>query len=115
MFGESEKIIGFNLDSDKIHFGKVPRNAVSSKRFITVTNGFNYGVDVLLGTEGELGEWLYSEIKENNETFIANYFYLAPNESREVTFYLIPPEEAEVDKKYEGAIRFVIMRHKLFG
>jgi len=111
----SEKRIGFNLDKDKIHFGLVPREVSSSERFVTISNKWKHGIDVMITGEGALGEWLYSEIKENGETLVTDYFYLEPDESKEVTLFVIPPGEAEANKIYEGTIKIILKRHRLFN
>ncbi|MBU0456914.1 MAG: hypothetical protein KKD75_02105 [Nanoarchaeota archaeon] len=111
----SEKKIGFNLDKDALHFGIVPIGAVSSKRFVTITNKWNYGVDVLLSGKGDIKDWVNFETKMDNGTYNINGFYLEPKEERNISVYLIPSNDAKVGEHYEGYVRFTLKRNKLFG
>ncbi|MBU1111240.1 MAG: hypothetical protein KJ896_00540 [Nanoarchaeota archaeon] len=110
------KNAGFNLDPDKIHFGKVSKDFGSANRYINLNNSWDYGVDTYVTVWGELAEHeVVLEYDVGNETVKSKSVYLEPYESKDVKLYLIPSKDSEIGKFYDGTIKFTIKRHKLFG
>jgi len=110
----SDKQIGFNLDKDKFHFGIVPKGARSSTRYITVTNKWNYDIDVLITGEGELASWVYSKINKGDEEIIVSRITLKPSESKKITVFLVPPKDIEIGF-YEGTIKITLKKKHFFN
>ena len=90
---------GFNLNSDKLHFGRTtsPGNA---ERGITVTNQYTEPLMVTIQTYGDIGGWVY--IKDYTHLF-------EPNESRAVMLGVnVPPGRSYGD--YNGTITVLFSR-----
>ncbi len=102
----SKEKVGFNLDSDKIHFGIVKKGGSSSLRFLEIENKRTYPVEIIIKSKGEIEDWVYCYLKNIPET-IQKTFILEPEEKVELVIGLIPGEEAEIGKKYTGEIKII--------
>lgn len=91
--------IGFNTDTDAIHFGTIPRGNMGSRN-ITIENSEHASARILIKTYGEISGWV--DVSENN-------FVLKKGEKRDVKFTIILPEGIE-KKKYSGTARIMLMR-----
>lgn len=96
---EVDNKIGFNLDSDAIHFGTVPAgNKIT--RYMSINHSRGKPIRIGLKAFGEMGKWLdYSD----------NGFVLEKNKKRIITLTLYVPEDASVSK-YNGKLRVYIKR-----
>ena len=75
----TDKIIGFNVGTDAVHFGKVPSEKATGRsadaiRELTVNSG-DSDVKVTIKTSGDMGSWV---------TIEPNEFYLNKNQSKVV-------------------------------
>jgi len=85
--------MGFDLGPGNLNFGQIiPGYSVS--REITITNTFDSPTITKIKSSGAISEYLV--VSENN-------FILQPNESRNISFSLFPPEGIEL-KEYPGQI-----------
>lgn len=91
--------MGFNIDTDAIHFGRVPLGG-SSKKQINLTNNKEFDVLIVVQKDSEINDWI--SIGENK-------FVLVPGENKEVSISIKIPLDAEYDK-YEGKIKVVSLR-----
>ena len=101
---EVKNKIGFNVDTDKIHFGGLPPGGMS-EREIVISHDFDFPVKVSIKTSGELAE--YVTVSDNN-------FILSPLESKKITFYAIIDEDVPLGN-YTGNARFEFRRPSLFN
>ena len=86
----TDKTIGINVDTDSIHFGKVPSEKISGRsaeaiKELTVYSG-DANVKVTVKTSGELGQWVTAEPKE---------FYLEKNQTKTIVLTAKVPYDAE--------------------
>jgi hypothetical protein len=91
--------IGFNLDSDALHFGIVPPGGVGNRN-ITITNNFNQDCIVNIKFQGEMSDWL--DVSENN-------FELKQNEKKDLKFVIKPPEYMG-KKDYNSKIIMIFLK-----
>jgi len=85
--------MGFDLGPGNLNFGQIiPGYSVS--REIIITNTFESPTITKIESSGTISEYLV--VSQNN-------FILQPNESRNITFSLFPPEGIEL-KEYPGQI-----------
>ena len=94
--------IGFNLDSDAMHFGKMPSGG-SSERFIVLKNNRNRSVGIRIYGQGEISKYM---LVEENE------FFLGPGESRKIRFAVMAPNTITTNG-VDGKI-IIEIRRKLF-
>jgi len=102
---EIGKTVGFNLDPDAIHFGRLPAGGLG-KRDVYVNNTFEVPALVVIKISGDKAdEWVYPS--DNN-------FVLQPGESKKITLYCeVPKEINEEDyagKKFKGIILILLKR-----
>ena len=90
---------GINVDTDAVHFGKIPPGA-SGSRELTVTAG-NYDTMVVFEHYGSIAEW--TSVSDN-------YIMLKPNESREVMVQVTIPEDIVPLVYRNGTLRIVFRR-----
>jgi hypothetical protein len=91
--------IGFNLATDKLHFGRTTTPG-SGEHAITVRNQYTRPLIVTIETYGEIGSWVYP--KEYNQTF-------KPNESRDITLEVNVPSNISYGD-HNGTIRVLFLR-----
>lgn len=88
-FGMDENI-GINVDTDAIHFGKVPsqkltgRSAEATRELIVSSGEAN--VRAVVKTSGELGQWVTAEPKK---------FHLAKNQTQTIVLTARVPYDTE--------------------
>lgn len=104
----SDEKIGFNLDKDQVHFGIVKKGMSSSLRFIEINNNRAYPVEVIIGGQGEIKDWLFSYLKEDEEVKGPKY-RLEAGANKTITLGLVPDKEAEVGK-YTGEIKILVKK-----
>ena len=85
--------LGFNLDPDALHFGKVPPGQ-SSERGLIITNNRTIPLNARLYFSGEIGGWV---LPEEWQTLVE------PGESREVKLTATAPSSAATGN-YTGKI-----------
>ena len=76
------RAIGFNLDTDALHFGTVMPGA-RAERAVTLTNPYAFPVKVIV--KADPNEWI---------SLSQNPFYIPPHASRSVLFTLHVPDTA---------------------
>jgi Abnormal spindle-like microcephaly-assoc'd, ASPM-SPD-2-Hydin len=85
--------MGFDLGPGNLNFGQIIPG-YSASREITITNTFDSPTITKIKSSGAISEYII--VSQNN-------FILQPNESRNITFSLFPPEGIEL-KEYPGQI-----------
>lgn len=90
---------GFNLDTDKIHFGTLPPGNNAERKFEVQNIDYNR-IKVNVKSYGEFKDWIY--VNKNN-------FYLGKGETEEVKVVAYVPENAEI-KTYEGKLKIIFTR-----
>jgi hypothetical protein len=78
--------VGFNLDTDALHFGIVPP-AGTGTRNITITNEYNRDCKVNINIDGKMKDWF--EISNNN-------FEFKENQSENIMFKINPPIDTKI-------------------
>jgi len=91
--------IGFNLDTDSMHFGISTSPGYAGRSFI-LSHDNEKPLRVEIKIYGEMADWVY--IKENS-------FVLEPNVSKEVKFEVYVPENIE-QGHYNGTIKIFFKR-----
>lgn len=109
-FTGENKVAGFNLDTDKLHFGDIPPESPSAYRTMTFTNIYPYPVTVTITADGEMAEWIRYEYSATvtNEKLT---FSLQPEEIVSVRFLLDLSQRPYTVGVSEGELRFVIQRN----
>jgi len=92
-------IIGFNADTDGIHFGVLSKSS-TGKRVVHINNTYDTEVIVVIKKYGELKDLVL--ITPNN-------FILQPNEKKDVEFSIQVPENMSVGN-YTGFVKVNILR-----
>jgi len=100
----TDKIIGINVGTDAIHFGKVPSMKISGTsaqaiRELTVYSG-DADVKVTVKTSGELGQWVTAEPSK---------FYLGKNQTKAVTLTARMPYDIEPGV-YTGKVTVIMLK-----
>ncbi|MEW6063215.1 MAG: hypothetical protein AB1571_02500 [Nanoarchaeota archaeon] len=90
--------VGFNVNTDKIYFGIVPKGA-SSKRIITITN-FNISSNIIIEKKGEFADWVYLDEKT---------FLMKPNEIKNITVTVTVPKNAKYGN-YTSKLKILFAR-----
>ena len=90
---------GFNLDTDKLHFGGVFPGG-SSERGVIIVNNRDFPLKARFYMSGEIGSWVKPE---------DNPIYLQPSENRTVKFTAKAPENAEFGN-YTGEVTVVFKK-----
>jgi hypothetical protein len=102
-----ENEAGFNLDSDKIHFGNVPVGSGGAFREMSVTNVYDEKVKIYLIDFGNIDEQVYFEI--DGGSYESYGFILDVNETK--NFRLIfRNEDTLVGDYYSGTLRIVTQK-----
>jgi hypothetical protein len=91
--------LGFNVDTDAVHFGVTQPGSVGM-RPIKVTAGEFLSL-VSIEASGEMSGWI---------TISENDFILQPYENRSVQVYLQVPEDAEMGGYFKGTLRVVFRK-----
>ena len=91
--------IGFNIDTDAIHFGRVLPGGNSIKQ-INLTNNKEFDVLIVIQKKSEINDWII--IGENK-------FVLVPRENKEVNISIKIPLDTEYDL-YEGKIKVISVK-----
>ncbi len=89
--------VGFNLDKDMMHFGKIPLGG-SGERSFEISNTKNFPISAKIYATGSISR--YIDIKDNN-------IRLRPGETRQITAIAYAPLGAE-KTGYTGTIRIEI-------
>jgi len=97
LYVEGAKRVGFNVDTDAVHFGIVPPGA-SGERIVVVETDVEARVRVK--SSGELAKWV--SVSDND-------FVLGRDELKEISITTSVPEDAEIGK-YEGEITISLYR-----
>ena len=95
--GES---IGFNADTDAVHFGKVLPGGTAS-RIINITHGYDHDVKITLSSEGNISQWIYYD---------PNVFTLPPSTMQSLKIMIQVPSSAELGY-YAGNIYITIRKN----
>lgn len=90
------RIVGMNVDTDKIYFGTIAPGG-GSFRSMTVTAG-PYRSLVSIQSTGDISEWVY--VSDNN-------FVIEANESMKVEVSVRIPENEEIPGYRDGVMRIV--------
>src|SRR3989339_290659 len=106
-----EKEIGFNLDSDKIHFGNVPMFSNGAYREIMITNIYDEDVKIFLSDSGKIDEYVYFEI--DGSYYEKNNFILGENETK--TFKVVFDNDDLPLGYYDGEIKIVVRKFFKFS
>jgi len=85
---------GMNIDTDAIHFGKVPPGATSGRRMLV--SGGDQRTQVTFETSGQLSGWV--SVSENN-------FILEPHQNKSVDINLAVPATAHAPDYLRGTLR----------
>jgi len=91
--------IGFNIDTDAIHFGTLPKGA-EGKRKITIENKFDRTVRTNIKIGKDISKFI--SVSENN-------FKLKANEEKNVTFIAKAPLDEEF-RMYNSTVRIFFTR-----
>lgn len=91
--------VGFNLDTDALHFGIVMSPGYAG-RSIVVTHPLDRPLQVVIQTSGEIAPWVEANYWE---------FVLQPGETKSVLFELYCPEGVEPGN-YSGNVRVTFKR-----
>lgn len=59
-------VLGFNLDSDKLHFGNVPNNSIYAYRNIEFENIYDYPIELEFESSGEMSKYITYEYLNQN-------------------------------------------------
>jgi hypothetical protein len=101
MLVKIDDVIGINVENSSLNFGRTyPGSLVYRK--VNLTNNFDFPITVSILNAGEISDFVY--VSENN-------FLLAPDELRQVTYYVNVPMDAEY-RNFTGKSR-VIFKRKL--
>ncbi|MBS3162308.1 hypothetical protein J4467_00095 [Candidatus Woesearchaeota archaeon] len=101
-----ENEVGFNLDTDKIHFGNVPLNSGGAYRQMSITNVYDEDVKVFLSDSGMINEFVYFEVDGEN---YENYnFVLKSNETKD--YKIVFKNENLPLGYYDGEIKIVVRK-----
>ncbi len=88
--------LGFNLDKDKVYFGKVtPEN--SGTRDVILEHSYNSSLRVKLFKDGEISNWV---------SIGTNDFLLNPSEKKNVPLTVTVPENTQFGN-YTGTLKIV--------
>ena len=91
--------IGFDVTTEKLHFGMVTPGG-SSTRDLIIANEFSRPLIVQIKTSGKLASWVAPSV---------NNFILQPNETKNVTMVAVAPEDAKYGN-YTGKVKIVFRR-----
>lgn len=103
----SSSEIGFNLDSDKLHFGDVPINSPYAYRNIEFQNVYDYPVSIKLISMGEMSD---SISYEYNGTQYSNLiFSLAPGQVNNIK--VIYSDSSNEEGFLKGKLILIFLRN----
>ena len=91
--------IGFNLDTDAIHFGTVGPGR-SSEREVIINHAYNFPMNVVITTTGNISDFVY--LSEND-------FVLDKGESKTLMFKAFIPPNTPLGN-YSGTAKVVFTR-----
>ncbi|MBU1202257.1 MAG: hypothetical protein KJ583_00990 [Nanoarchaeota archaeon] len=97
---EENKTLGFNVDTDAIHFGELPRNT-GGGRTIHINNTYGKEAFIVIKMRGEMSEWI---------TITPNNFVLEPDERRDITFKIEIPKNASIGN-HTGFVNIQFLRN----
>ena len=97
------QIIGVNVDTDGVHFGKVPRGG-EGLRYITLTNNDSKPHFINIKSFGNISRFVY--VSKNN-------FIMMPKTQENITVMAKIPPEAETGF-YSGVLK-VTFQNIIFG
>ncbi len=108
----SDAVLGFDLNKDAMHFGKVPRNAGSATRSIYLSNSDDFVLRFSIEATGELTKWTL--ITSDGKTYRQSAVVLVqPNSKKEVVLAVEPDSTADVGKTYNGTVKVLVTRCSL--
>jgi hypothetical protein len=93
------KMVGFNLDKDKLHFGEFSPGYASATRLINISNNFDFPVNV----KGRVYGLNAGDINFERD------FLLSPKEHKELTLVAVVPEGTP-EGNYSGTIVFLFRK-----
>ena len=96
--------IGFNTDSDALHFGKISRGG-TSRRSVIISNNYEFPVFASIKISGNVSPYAY--VSENN-------FILNSGEEKVVLYYVAPKEDTPFGK-YLGETRVMFTKKNLMN
>ena len=108
-FTGENKVAGFNLDTDKLHFGDIPPESSSAYRTMTFTSIYPYPVFVTITTDGDMAPWIRYEQNSTRSTEKL-VLSLEPEENITVKFLLDVSQRPYTIGMYDGALRVVVKR-----
>jgi hypothetical protein len=94
-----DDIVGFNVETDNIHFGIVPPNGKSGREMTVTAGGFRTLVTMM--ASGEIAEWV--AVSDNN-------FVLSPFENRTVMISVRIPPETKTHYYRNGTMRIIFRK-----
>ena len=97
----SGKRIGMTIDSDALHFGRIPIGGGAS-RYFTVRNQADFDMSVSIGIDADFNEWVSVDPAHQ-------YFVLGPGNESRITVKLSIPDDA-VAKQYNGSMIVLFKR-----
>jgi len=112
VYAASSATGSFNLDKDKLHFGKSALGGYRKSLFI---NKFDDTMKVVLSSSGTMGDWItygIDDVAYENKLV----FYLEPGEEEFIYYYLDIPEEyrpSEGETLYTGETK-IVWKKKIF-
>jgi hypothetical protein len=90
------KHMGFNVDPDGFHFGRVPRGAMGNREISIAAQD---DVRVHISPRGKISSWL--SYPDN--------ILIAQGNTRNITLTIIIPEDAEIGT-YNGTVTFILKK-----
>jgi len=91
---ETGRIIGFDINSSALTFGRVPPGS-ASKREIIITNDQDKPSKIILKIEGDIAQFV---------VFEENYVILQPQETKKINVFATAPLNIE-NEKYSGRVK----------
>lgn len=96
-----DDVIGINVSNKSLNFGRSPPET-AMKRYINLTNNYNFPVEIKIKLSGDISE--YVSVSDND-------FELSPGDKKEITYLLRLPKDIEY-RYFTGKSR-VIFKRKL--
>ena len=93
--------IGLTVDTDALHFGKIPVGSGGSRYFV-VRNQADFDMSVNIGIKADFYSWIYIPPEQQ-------YFVLSPDNESRITVKLSIPKDAEA-KQYNGSMIVLFKR-----
>ena len=105
------QLSGFNLDSDKLHFGDVPLNSPKAFRKMDFTSPYNETVKIEISGSGNIMPWIDYMDPHGNILDEGLVFYLEPQEKVTIEYVFVPNAgEMSIGDYYTGTFRIVVKK-----